>query len=210
MGHRRNRARVLTGIATLAALTGACDLGINELRKATGRSAGTLVASVGMALKDVRQRSSLKLGGSFDGGGIQLTAEEILFDLEVAGTGVRIDRCGYYALRTQGKDWRVEEVEVYVTRKNLSRAAVDAAAATVHQKLAADGWMRGGSKSRGPDDPSAYWLKNDVLFMTQRFRTDENDKQPGEDPRTAGRFFLIVRVSSLDRYEWLHLTFPGR
>jgi hypothetical protein len=179
------------------------------LRQATGWSAGTLVANVGMTLHEVRERSSLELGGSFDGGDMQITADEMLFDLEVASTGVRIDRCGYYLLRTRGADWRVDEVTVFVTRRNLSRAAVDAAAAAVHQTLTADGWTRGRSKFRRQDDPFRYWLKDDILFITERFRTDRHDKQPDEDPRTAGKFFLIVRVATLDEVERRRLSFPG-
>jgi hypothetical protein len=123
--------------------------------------------------------------------------------------GVRIERCGFYLLRTRSEDWRVDEVTAFATRRNLSRAAVDAAAAAVHQMLAADGWTRGRSESRGPDDPSSYWLEDDILFTTERFRTDRLDRQPDEDPRTAGKFFLIVRVATLDEVERLRLTFPG-
>jgi hypothetical protein len=51
----------------------------------------------------VRQRSSLELGASVDDGDMQITSDEMLFDLEVPGTEVRIDSRGFYLLRTRGE-----------------------------------------------------------------------------------------------------------
>ena len=84
--------RALT-LALLVALVGGCDIFREEFYQRTGKSEGTLVANIGMPLEEVERRSTLKLSAGFHApSGETEKSAQAVFDLELSGTGVRLER----------------------------------------------------------------------------------------------------------------------
>ena len=185
-----------------------------------GKSRGVLVANVGLTVEEIRRRSTLPVA---EAGPNRLTGStnliaEVVFDLEIAGTGMRFERCRYYFIVTRPRgDLHVESMNVGVSPGARTRAELDEEMASTRERLSADGWAMGRFVYRKPDEIALhggktsegegfYWLKGEALLHLEPKRVD--DEQRGEDPRTAGRWMLAVHVSerskssSYDRLEF--------
>jgi len=195
------RLRALT-LVLIVALSG-CDIFREAYYQRTGKSEGTLVANIGMPLEEVKRRSTLKLAQGFHApSGEVETAEQAVFDLELAGTGVRLERCRQYFLFTRKDNSRLASITIYATPSDWTWAQVDAVGQSTRAALAADGWTPGRfvyptpelqALHRGEaDDYGNYWLKDDVLFQI--------------DPRPTE----TQLVSPLRWEDHPHLEFPGR
>jgi hypothetical protein len=211
-------ARVLM-FAFIVAFCGGCDILREEYYQRTGKSEGTLVANIGMSLEEVQKRSTLKLEETFHyPSGESLKAGQAVFDLDVAGTGLRLERCRFYWLHTLKNDSRLDHIAIYVTPPTLSRAELDAAEQALRQKLRDTGWLPGRFVYHTPEDKAlhngdadgygTYWLRNDVLFILESKRMD--DEKPGDDPKTAGKFLQSVKLMTFNFTEHAHLEFPGQ
>ena len=205
--------------AFIVAFCGGCDILREEYHQRTGKSEGTLVANVGMALEEVRKRSTLKLDETFHyPSGESLIASQAVFDLDVAGSGLRLERCRFYWLHTLKNDSRVDDIAIYVTPPTLSRAELGAAEQGLRQKLKDTGWLPGRFVYHTPEDKAmhagsgdgygTYWLRNNVLFILESRRMD--DEKPGDDPQTAGKFLQSVKLMTFKAAEHAHLEFPGQ
>ena len=204
-------------LALVAVLGGGCDIAREAYYQRTGKSEGTLVVNIGMPLEEVEKRSTLKLAAAFHypGGGV-LKSEQAVFDLELAGTSIRLERCRHYFLITRKDNSRLEHIDIYATPSDWTWAQVDAVQQSARQKLAADGWTPGRFVYHTPelqalhagagDAYGNYWLKDDVLFQIDPRPTET---QPvGSDPH-AGQFTLYYRLSPLRWEDHPHLEFPG-
>jgi hypothetical protein len=216
-GARLSLAHVLA-LTVLAALVGGCDIFREAFYQSTGRSEGTLVANIGLPLEEVEKRSTLKLANAFHySTGEILKSEQAVFDLELAGTGVRFERCRHYWLMTRKDDSRLNDITIYATPSDLSWAAVEAVQKNAQQKLRADGWQPGRfvfrtpeaqALHRGePDGYGAYWLKDDVLLILDP--KPKEVQMVGSDPH-AGQFMLFIRIHPLRWEDHPNLEFPGR
>ncbi|PYS92007.1 MAG: hypothetical protein DMF64_10650 [Acidobacteria bacterium] len=198
-------------------LVGGCDIFREAYYQRTGKSEGTLVANIGMPLEEVEKRSTLKLARDFRyPSGEVLKSEQAVFDLELAGTGVRFERCRYYWLQTRKDDSRLDEIIIYATPSDWSWAQVTAVQQSARAKLSADGWTAGRFVYHTPeaqalhagetDGYGDYWLKDDVLLMLDPKPTAP---QPvGSDPH-AGQFTLYYRIYPLRWADHPDLEFPG-
>jgi hypothetical protein len=209
--------RVLA-LACGVALTGGCDIFREMYYERTGQSEGTLVANIGMPLEEVEKRSTLKLAAAFHypGGGVLKSAQAV-FDLELAGTGLRFERCRHYWLTTRKDDSRLAEIIIYATPSDWTWVKVEALQQSMRQKLSADGWQPGrfvyhtpeaqALHAGGADGYGNFWLKDDVLLQLDPVPTET---QPvGSDPH-AGQFTLFIRIHPLDWAAHPYLEFPGR
>lgn len=220
-GRSRDLCRLLSSSSCvcllLCALSG-CDILREAYYQRTGKSEGTLVANVGLPLEEVARRSTLKLprGFSFPGGAVQTSAQAV-FDLELAGTGLRLAGCRHYWLTTRKDDSRVEKIDIYATPSDWTWAQVDALQQRTRAALAADGWTPGrfvyhtpelrALHAGGGDGDGQYWLKGDALFQLDP-RPSET-QAVGSDPH-AGQFTLFYRIYAFNPEDYPHLEFPGR
>ena len=136
--------------------------------------------------------------------------------LELAGTGLRLERCRQYFLFTRKEDSRLDNITIYATPSDWTWPQVDIVAQSARQKLIADGWTPGRFVYHTPelqalhagerDGYGQYWLKDDVLFQIDPRPTET---QPvGSDPH-AGQFTLYYRIYPLRWADHPHLEFPG-
>jgi hypothetical protein len=205
-------------LACIVALGGGCDIFREEFYQRTGRSEGTLVANIGMPLEEVERRSTLKLSAGFraPGGEVEKSAQAV-FDLELAGTGVRLERCRQYFLFTRKDDSRLENIVIYATPSDWTWTQVDEVGQSTRQKLRAAGWTPGRFVSETSESQalhageaagdSDYWLKDDVLFQIDPRPTET--QLVGSDPH-AGRFTLYYRINPMRWADHPHLEFSGR
>ncbi len=171
-----------------------------------GSSRGVLTANVGMTLEDVRRRSTLPLPeprGEALTGSSRLAAE-VVFDLDIAGTGTGFPECRYYFIVTRAHgDRHVESMNVGVSPQAMTRAEHDEEERRTRERLRADGWRPGRFVHRTPEQQAlhggktseadeTYWLKGEALLHLEPKRVD--DEQRSEDPRTAGRWMLAVSL----------------
>jgi|GEM_PF-4800058 len=205
-------------LASVVVLVAGCDIVREVYYERTGQSEGTLVANIGMTMEEVEKRSTLKLGSTFHyPSGGTLTAQQAVFELELAGTGVRFERCRYYWLEAGKTDARLINITIYATPSDWTWAQVEALQQGMRQKLSAAGWAAGRNVYHTPDaaELSArqgdgygnFWLKDDVLLQLDPVPTET---QPvGSDPH-AGQFTLFIRINPLDWTRYPYLEFPGR
>jgi len=205
--------------AFIVVFGGGCDILREEYYQRTGKSEGTLVANIGMPLEEVQKRSTLKLAETFHyPSGESLKASQAVFDLDVADSGLRLERCRFYWLHTLKNDSHLDHIAIYVTPPTLSRAELDAAEQALRQKLRDTGWLPGRFVYHTPEDQAqhngdadgygTYWLRNDVLFILESKRMD--DEKPGDNPQTAGQFLQSVKLLTFNAAEHAHLEFPGQ
>jgi hypothetical protein len=128
---------ILGSLGALVAFVGCQDLD----KLLVGGSKGTLVAAPGMTFDEVKARSSLKLDGLADLGDEKVIAlsDAAAFDFELAGTGIRFERCRYYALWNKKPDPGISYILLQAT-KNVSWAAIKKELLKTQEKLKADGW----------------------------------------------------------------------
>jgi hypothetical protein len=186
-----------------------------------GRSRGVLVANVGMTIDEVRRRSTLPVPEASAErltGSTNLIAE-VVFDLEIADTGTRFERCRYYFITTRPRgDRHVTSMNVGVSPRAWTRAELDEEMKRTQARLRADGWASGRYVYRRPEQIALhggktsagegyYWLKGEALIHLEPKRVDE--EQRGEDPRAAGKWMLAVQISERSRtstYEGMEFT----
>ena len=172
------------------------------------RSAGVLVANVGMALDDVRRRSTVTVpeGTRSVLDGSTTVIADTVFDFEIADTGMRFPGSRYFFLVTRkAGDPRLESMNVGVSPDALPRPAFDEFRRRAREQFEADGWtsgrfvyrtaeeqrLHGGMTSSGE---GSFWLKGEALVSFEPKRVD--DAQRGEDPRTAGQWILALSISA--------------
>jgi hypothetical protein len=197
-------------------LGGFADFGVDP-----GASRGTLVARPGMSIAEVKRASTLPIDAPDDAPAI---GEGVVFDFELAGTGIRLPRCRYYFASTHlHNPRRIEGMSIGASTSKATRAQVEAADAGLRRALAADGWLTGheeyrteqdralhGGAERGPE--GNIWLKGDIVLNIERKRMDE--PRPGEDAAVAGEFIQVVSLwsradyGSLERYVFAPPTPP--
>ncbi|HYX40809.1 MAG TPA: hypothetical protein VE821_03890 [Pyrinomonadaceae bacterium] len=204
-------------LALVAALVGGCDIFREAYYQNTGRSEGKLVANIGMPLEEVERRSTLKLSAGFRApSGTVEKAAQAVFDLELYGTGVRLERCRQYFLFTRKDDSHLDNITIYATPSDWTWAQVDAVQQSTRQKLSADGWTPGrfvyhtpelqALHAGGADGYGDYWLKGDVLFQIDPRPTET--QLVGSDPH-AGQFTLYYRIQPMRWDDHPNLEFPG-
>jgi len=176
-----------------------------------GNSHGVLAADVGMSLAEVGSRSSLKIvPGSREGlTGSSRSAGEVVFDFEVGGTQLRLERCRYYWLETGShNDPKIVHINVGLSPRKLSRTASNAEREALVRRVRVAGWAAGHFEFTDPalitlhggtrEGDGIYWAHGDTLLILREKRVD--DSQRDEDPSTAGEFIqyaeLVPRHSS--------------
>jgi hypothetical protein len=171
-----------------------------------GKSKGTLVIDVGMPLSDVRAQSTLKLVEE-SRGGLTPTGRviaRVTFDLQIAGSALRFEQCRYYWIHTDGSEGaRVQDVNVGISPRKMSRAALGEAHADVQQRLREDDWLAGAIHYRTPEEQQLhggatssgqgfYWARGGTVLQLSGKRVDE--VRAGEDPETAGEWIQILEL----------------
>jgi hypothetical protein len=144
-------------------LGGFADFGLDP-----GASHGTLVARPGMSIAEVKRASTLPIDAPDDAPAI---GEGVVFDFEVAGTGIRLPRCRYYFASTYTHDRaHIEGMSIGASTAKATRAEVEAADERLRRALVVDGWRAGhevygseedralhGGAERGPEGD--LWLR---------------------------------------------------
>lgn len=179
-----------------------------------GASRGTLVARPGMSIAEVKRASTLPIDAKDDSPAI---GQGVVFDFQVAGTGIRLPRCRYYFASTYSHErTRIEGMSIGASTSKASRAEVEAADAALRRALVADGWAAGhevyrteedralhGGAERGPEGD--IWLKDAMVLNIERKRMD--NAVPGE-VADAGEFIQVVSLWAqadypfIERYEF--------
>src|SRR5262245_42897365 len=132
------RAHALIATA-LVALTG-CDE--DDVARLLDKSQGTLAVAVGMPMKEVIRRSTLKphkqpsLGAS----DAHYATGNAYFDFELVGSGLRFHGCSMYSIQTSGPDETVTAINVYTTPDRYRWGAYRQELTETGAKLAADKW----------------------------------------------------------------------
>jgi hypothetical protein len=193
--------------------------GFSKTKTPVGISEGLLRADVGMTLDEIQKASTLQLAPPIDVAltGSRQTVGKPVFDFEIVGSAVRFEQCRYYFIETAPKhDPHVRSMNIGASPSKTSRTETDAALALLHKKLEADGWrvgyfvyrtresqvLHGGiSTERDP----RYWLKGYTLLVLSTRRMD--DPKPGEDPKTAGEFIVVLEINPFDTSSHPHLQF---
>src|SRR4249919_487899 len=130
-------------------LGGFADFGLDP-----GASRGTLVARPGMSIAEVKRASTLPIDAPDDAPAI---GEGIVFDFQVAGTGIRLPRCRYYFASTYAHNpTRIEGINIGASTTKATRAQVEAADAQLRTALIADGWLAGHEEYRTEDDRALH------------------------------------------------------
>ena len=171
-----------------------------------GKSQGTLVLDVGMPLAEIRRRSTLELVDESRGG---LTPEgrviaRVTFDLQIADSSLTFPLCRYYWIHTDGSDEsRVRDVNVGISPRKLTRAALLEAHRDVQARLAQDGWQAGAIPHRTPEEQQLHggatstgqgfwWARGGTLLQLSGKRVDEDRR--GEDTETAGAWIQVIEL----------------
>ena len=111
------RARNLILGVGLAGSLSAC--GEADLRRMADVSEGTLVAGLGMPMREVMKRSSLKFGRRLALAGMSsgsyANSGDGYFDFELAGSGLRFHGCSMYSIDHDAPDETVTGINVCIT-----------------------------------------------------------------------------------------------
>jgi hypothetical protein len=178
-----------------------------EFTPPIAKSEGTLVATVGMPLGEVRKRSTLKIveGSYYEYTKNRKLVGDVTFDFEIADSGTRFENCRYYWIETaDGSDTVIDNINVGISPHKLSLAELKEANRQVQQKLEREGWAAGqyyyrteelqtlhsGATSSGR---GWYWRKGDTLLHLATNRVDS--EEPGEDPQAAGEWIQYIHLS---------------
>jgi hypothetical protein len=188
--------------------------GADAMRSATGagpgRSEGLLVVRPGMTLEEMARRSTVKMETkSRYGGPAPVVAAGGTFDVEVADTGLTLEKARYYfvSIATDGSGV-VHGVSIGTAPFKLTRAELGTADEALRRRLAAGRWLTGhevyrtagdrvlhGGRAEGP--AGHVWLKDGVLLRLGARRMD--DPIPGE-PAGAGEWIQYVELAGKDGY----------
>ena len=175
-----------------------------------GRSEGLLVLRPGMTLDEMARRSTVKMEtASRYGGPAPVVAAGGTFDVEVAGTGLRLEKARYYfvSIATDGPGV-VEGASIGTAPYKLAHTELEAADAALRRRLADGGWLTGHEVYRTAEDRALHdgrsqgpeghvWLKDGVVLSLQGRRMD--DPAPGE-PAGAGEWIQYVELRSQEGY----------
>jgi hypothetical protein len=174
-----------------------------------GASHGVLVARPGMTIAEVKHASTLPIDAKDDSVAI---GEGVVFDFQVAGTGIRLPRCRYYFASTHTKDpGRIQGMSIGASLSKAPWAEVERADAELRAKLVADGWLAGHEVYRTEDDRALHggaergpegdmWLKDGVVLDIERKRMD--DAVDGEAEH-AGEFIQVISLWSQADYPFI-------
>lgn len=122
-----------------------CACGKDDLHRMAGIPQGTLVVGLGMPMREVVKRSTVKFGhrlalaGSSTGSYADGNA---YFDFELAGSGLRFHGCSMYSIDYEGPDEIVTLVNVCTTPDRSRWSAYTRELRETAAKLKADGWER--------------------------------------------------------------------
>ena len=131
------RARGLLAGALL--VLSACDA--SDIARIRDRSQGTLAAAIGMPMKEVARRSTLKLNKLPTlGSSINYATGNAYFDFELVGSGLRFHGCSMYSIDADGPGETITSINVYVTPKRHRWGAFRRELTETAAKLKADGW----------------------------------------------------------------------
>jgi hypothetical protein len=195
---------------TAIALPAAWVLGaFGDFGKDSGASQGLLVARPGMTIAQVKAASTLAIDAKDDAPAIGAGG---VFDFEVAGTGLRLPRCRYYFASTYMRErGRIEGMSIGASLHKDTRAAIDAADASLRKQLVAGGWRAGhevyrdeqdrtlhGGAERGPEGD--MWLKDEIVLDIERKRMD--DPRPDE-AAGAGVFIQVISLGARPDYPYI-------
>src|SRR5580698_2170203 len=206
-------------VAVPAAITGGFFGQGSVSATADARSQGLLIATPGMRVEEMFQRSTLAI----DDGGMRrrdlpVYASDAVFDYQPADPALILTGCRYYYISTYLNDpHRIEAVNIGLSPAKTTLAGVDAADAALRARLAAAGWTSGREVYRDAEDQQLHggrlhgpegllWLKNDIVLAIERRRMD--DPTPGEDAATAGEWIEYIDLwqradfPNIDRYDF--------
>jgi len=185
--------------------------GANALLR--GKSQGLLVAKPGMEVGEMFRVSTLKINdGGMNRRDLPGYSAGAVFDFQAAGTGMILQNCQYYFISTYTHDvHHIEAINIGTSPDKLTRAALEAADATLRVRLATNGWLTGheeyrtekdrqlhGGKSRGEE--GSIWLKDGTVLHIESRRMD--DSKPDEDVATAGEWIQYIEL-------WERSNFSG-
>jgi hypothetical protein len=135
------RARLFFVSVGLSVFLSGC--GMDDLRRVADVSEGTLVAGLGMPMREVMERSSVKFGrrlalagmssGSYANG-------NAYFDFELAGSGLRFHGCSMYSIDHDAPDETVTGISVCITPGRSRWPAYTRELRETAAKLEKDGW----------------------------------------------------------------------
>ena len=123
----------------LAVILQAC--GVEDLHRFAGIPQGTLAVGIGVPMREVVRRSSVRLHrspsgpskGSYDNG-------NAYFDFELLGSSLRFHGCSMYFVDYEGPDETVKSISVYITPDRHRWWALRRELRETAAKLTADGW----------------------------------------------------------------------
>jgi hypothetical protein len=172
------------------------------------RSAGVLVADIGMTIDEVRQRSTLKMEEPrLMGDGSRLTVKSPVFDYQIGNSNVRFPQSRYYWLETGKRgDARILVANIGISPRKMPKPDLEAFQRRAQDQLLADGWMPGhylakseetvrlwaGKKTAGD---GRYWTRGGTLLIFEVSRMDEEKR---DEPPGSGEFILNIALRTKD------------
>jgi hypothetical protein len=196
------------------------------------QSQGKLLASTGMTLDEVRQKSTLKLGEGYysgvDAGGYSgprdttISSSEVLFDFELAGSPkLQFKNCKYYQLRTgTDDDPKLIEINIGIAEQKMRWAELVKSMQQIEQLLIDEGWKparyKDGTtaseslnkilKADAPAQLNAgfTWSKGDVALTLSAKRMRKAEK----DEDTAAKVDFINFLKLETRAAWERSSNP--
>lgn len=131
------RAHVLVTAVFFSVL--ACDAG--DRARMMDKSQGTLSAAIGMSMKEVAARSTLKLHKLPTlSKTVNYATGNAYFDFELAGSSLRFHGCSMYFMDAEGPEETVTSINVFLTPSRHRWGAFRRELTDTAAKLKADGW----------------------------------------------------------------------
>jgi len=159
-----------------------------------GPSQGTLLAAPGMTFDEVRKSTNFALDSVYHGGSQDyLTlSNAIAFEFQLAGTGLKFERCRFYSLQTMNPDPKIYYIQIQV-EKNVTWKEAKAALNQTREKLKKEGWTPESfpdgvdeNTPAPPRDLAFTWTKGDLSFTYSARRFPQTIT--GEDPNQGSNY----------------------
>ena len=139
---RSGRVKVLAHALLVGALLGLTGCDDGDISRILDRSQGTLAVAIGMPMKEVLRRSTLKLHkmptlGLSD---VDYATGSSYFDFELVGSALRFHGCSMYSIRASAPDETVTAINVFLTPRRHRWDAFRRELKETAAKLTADKW----------------------------------------------------------------------
>jgi TonB family protein len=180
-------------------------------------SDGKLVANVGMPLEEVQKNSTLRLaepnGQADSSGATAISAENVDFDFELAGTGLKFEWSRSYMLQLD-ENRNVSKISIEVAQRNETWRELRLNMLDIAEWLDVKGWrsisdddgrssvayLNAAFEQSAPREGSVgefRWMNEDKGLVLTLSAVRETAAGEGEDPSVAAQFVHFITVEKV-------------